>query len=207
MGNELTKIEPAASRGSVTRYSKMISNLAASIPEWINLSALDGSDLYGYGHPLPEHASTDLIAAAHEHRIALLPAVPEDADKVLRGLRSATILKNEDAVEARATFAILRTHLADVPYDILAEGCRLYCNAPGQRFFPKSAGELRAFINPLVRQRSLRAFRLEKLAHKAREEEEERTRIASDPATPEQIEAIMRQYGIRPTPVGPEATV
>jgi len=54
-------------------------------------------------------------------------------------------LRNEHVDEADATLKMLRVHLEDVPIDILKEAIRAYCNAPGKRFFPRSAGEPREF--------------------------------------------------------------
>ena len=60
--------------------------------------------------------------------------------------------------EGRVTVNGVRVHLEDVPLDILKEACRAYCNAPGRRFFPRSAGELRTFINPMLYERRARAM-------------------------------------------------
>jgi len=162
----------------------------------VNLDALDASDLYGYGHPLPDGAAMVLLEAAHEHRIAMAPAAQDEIEKCLYGLRSATLVRDEDAKEARATMSLLRAHLADVPLDVLQDACRSYCNAPGRRYFPKSAGELRSFINPLMLARAARAYRLERLAKKASEDQAERDRIAADPVTPEGIAAVMAEFGL-----------
>ncbi|PTQ12945.1 hypothetical protein CLG96_02040 [Sphingomonas oleivorans] len=135
-------------------------------------------------------------AAADAHFAALAPSTADERQRTLRGLRSATILQQEDAAEAEATLKMLRVHVADVPLDILEAACRAYCNAPGKRFFPKSAGELRTFINPLIYARQARAYRLKKLAAQAEKEEAERRRLEDDPLTPEAMAAIKAEFGL-----------
>ncbi len=115
------------------------------------------------------HAPADLLLAADEHRSLMVPAERDFVAKTLGGLRSATIVRDEDPDEAKASFNLLRVHLSDVPADILAEACRRYVNQPGRRFFPRSAGELRAFINPLVLSRQVREHRLRCMAAAAAE--------------------------------------
>ena len=181
--------------------------LARTIPAWVNLRCLDSSWPDGYGMPVPPDQASALREAAAEHQLALQPSDPADRRAVLLGLRSATLLINERAEEAEATVKMLRVHLADVPLDILEAACRAYCNAPGRRFFPKSAGELRTFINPLVRERQGRAFRLLKLAERAEAEDAERERIEADPLTPEAIAAIKAEFGLDRAMPGPVRAV
>ena len=167
------------------------------MPAWIDVDALERwTPTLGYPGTLPPGASSELIAAAHEHRAALAPATPDETRRVLLGLRSATILREEHGDEASASFLMLRNHLADVPIDILEAACRAYCNAPGRRFFPRSAGELRTFTDPLMRRRSARAFVLARRAKQAHDEQAERDHIAADPLTPETAAAIMAEFGI-----------
>lgn len=130
------------------------------------------------------------------HAQGMTPATPEERQGVLLGLRSGTILRDEAGVEAEASLKLLRVHLDDVPLDILQQACRAYCNAPGRRFFPRSAGELRSFINPLVFDRHARAMRLMRLADQADREEARAAELAADPADPEAVAEICRRYRV-----------
>lgn len=167
-----------------------MSQLATAIPGWVDLDHLAGAVAHGYGLPIPAGQASEVRAAAALHHAALRPCEPEEGKAVLMGLRSSTILQGEHEEEARATLKMLRVHLADVPLDILEAGCRAYCNQPGRRFFPKSAGELRQFINPLMRARQARAFLLKRLAEQAEHEDAERQRLAEDPCTAEDVARI-----------------
>lgn len=133
---------------------------------------------YGYGRPIPPGSGDALRAAALAHRAGMAPSEAAERHAILMGLRSGTILRDESPEEAEATVKLLRAHLADVPIDILETACRNYCNAPGRRFYPKSAGELRAFINPLIFERQARAAHLEHLAKLADQEDAKRKRDA-----------------------------
>lgn len=172
MANEIVKTEPLPA----TRYS--VATLLQAIPDWVDLRLLSAVMQYGYGRPIPAGAGDQLRAAALAHRNALAPSDAEERYAVLRGLRSGTILVQETAEEADATLSLLVAHLADVPIDILKAGARAYCNAPGRRFYPKSAGELRAFTNPLQFERQARASHLEHLAMLADKEDARRKREA-----------------------------
>lgn len=151
---------------------------------------------HGYGMPIPAGAGPELRAAAAAHREALAPASAVDRHCVLMGLRSATLPRDEDQHEAEASYKLLRQHLADLPLDILQDACRAYCNAPGRRFFPRSAGELRAFAGPLLHQRQARAWRLERLAEEAERQDARAAELAADPLTPEAMREILAAHGI-----------
>ncbi len=110
-----------------------------------------------------------LRLAADEHGALLVRAEAEVVAKTLAGLRSATMPRQESPEEAEASFNLLRAHLADVPADILKEACRRYVNRPGRRYFPRSAGELREFINPLHVARKMAEYRLRQMADAAAE--------------------------------------
>lgn len=168
----------------------------AAIPGWVDLGALDASFPHGYGRPVPAGAVPALRAAAEAHRAALVPSTADERHAVLMGLRSGTLIRDEDEREAMATFKLLRSHLDDVPLDILQDACRAYCNAPGRRYFPKSAGELRTFIAPLIHQRAARALRLRKLAEQCEREEARAAELAADPLTVESMREILAQHGI-----------
>lgn len=201
LGTALTELATAttAPGGSATRCSTR--SLATAIPRWIDLDHLAACFPYPYSLPIPAGAAPAIRAGAAAHADALAPAQPEETRAVLVGLRSATILIGEDEQEARASFKMLRAHLADVPIDILEAACRAYCNHPGRRFFPRSAGELRAFVNPLVAARRARAFHLERLADQAAAMEAERRRLEDDPCSPEAAAAILREVRARWSPL------
>ncbi|VXC63224.1 hypothetical protein [Sphingomonas sp. AX6] len=169
-------------------------NPTAVIPAWVDLGALDASLTHGYGLPVPAGAATALRTAAEAHVAALAPSLPADRYAVLRGLRSATIIKDEDADEAKASISLLNAHLSDVPQDILEAACRAYCNAPGRRFYPRSAGELRAFINPMMSERQARAVRLRRLAERVERDERRQAEIDADPIMPGDVAAICREF-------------
>lgn len=180
MTNELVTTETSPA----TRYS--VATLLQAIPTWVDLRLLSAVMQYGYGRPIPAGAGEELRAAALAHRNALAPSDAEERYAVLRGLRSGTILVQETAEEADATLSLLVAHLADVPIDILKAGARAYCNATGRRFYPKSAGELRAFTNPLLFERQARASHLEHLA-KLADKEDARRKRESECLSPEEF--------------------
>ncbi|QEH80858.1 hypothetical protein EIK56_23105 [Sphingomonas sp. C8-2] len=131
-----------------------------------------------------------LLAAADEMRAMMAPAPPALVEEALRALRSATILRQEDAAEATASFDLLCAHLSDVPADILLKGCGLYVNTPGKRFFPRSAGEIRAFTSPMVMRRQVREYRLRAMARAAEERERRGRRTAAEPLTLDEIRRL-----------------
>jgi hypothetical protein len=153
-------------------------------------------DRHGYGLPIPAGSAPGLEEAAAVHTAALAPAEREDRVRVLMALRSATIVRDEDQAEARASFALLREHLADVPLDILEAACRAYCNAPGPRYFPRSAGELRVFVTPLLGHRRSRAWALRRLAEEAERQDARAAELEADPLTPDDIREIMKATGL-----------
>lgn len=166
--------------------------LAAAIPDWVDHHALDTSFPHGYGLPMPAGAGEGLRAAAMLYAEALAPTTSIERNKVLLGMRSSTMTRDEEGVEADATLKLLRNHLEDVPLDILQTACRAYCNAPGVRFFPKSAGELRTFINPLLYERRARAMRLARLADEAERADARAAVLAADPLTADDAAAIIK---------------
>ena len=194
MGLDITTIDQGSAAGeggavSVTRCSA--SMLTAAIPAWVDHHALDNSFPHGYGMPVPRGAAGALRNAAMLHAEGLTPSTSQERQGVLMGMRSGTIVRDEDPAEADATLKLLRVHLDDVPLDILQAACRAYCNAPGRRFFPKSAGELRTFINPMLFERRARAMRLARLADQAEREDARAAELAADPLTPQAMREIM----------------
>lgn len=176
---------------SATRYSSNM--LEAAIPKWVDHRLLDSCVPHGYGLPIPAGAGEGLRAAAMTYAGALAPSAKDDRKRVLQALRSGTILRDEHPLEAEATMKLLLAHLADVPLDILETACRDYCNAPGRRFFPRSAGELRAFINPLLHQRKARATYLMRLAEQADRADARAAELAADPIGPGDIAKILAE--------------
>lgn len=163
----------------------------AAIPAWVDHHALDSSFPHGYGMPVPRGAAGALRNAAMLHAEALTPSTSQERQGVLMGMRSGTIVRDETPAEADATLKLLRVHLDDVPLDILQAACRAYCNAPGRRFFPKSAGELRTYINPMLYERRARAMRLARLADQAERDDARAAELAADPLTPEAMREIL----------------
>ena len=181
---------------SATRYSSAM--LEAAIPKWVDHHMLDCSVPHGYGLPIPAGAGEGLRAAAMVYADALAPSTKDERHRVLLGLRSGTIVRDEHAQEAEATLKLLRVHLEDVPLDILEAACRAYCNAPGRRFFPRSAGEMRTFINPLLHQRKARAAHLMRLADQADREDARAAELAADPIRPGDIAKILAEARLTP---------
>jgi hypothetical protein len=189
-GSAVALVDQAGRALSGIRYSA--NTLRAALPRWIDEQSLDACYPHGFGEPLPPGAGTALGEVADLHQAALLPSTSDERQRVLVGLRSATIIQREDQAETDATMKLLRVHLEDVPLDILEAACRAYCNAPGKRFFPRSAGELREFIAPLLRARQRRAFRLRWLAQEAEAADAERARLAEVSVEPIEDEEIWR---------------
>lgn len=160
---------------------------------WIDLGQLDGCRA-GYGLPIPADQGSALRVAAAEHHRALAPAGLNAAHAVLVALRSSTIACSDTEDEALASYKLLRSHMADVPLDILEAACRAYCIQPGRRFYPRAAGELRAFTDPMIRRRAARAAALLRMAAMADEADAEARRLADDPLTPEMAAAIRAEY-------------
>lgn len=75
-------------------------------------------------------------------------------------LRSSTIIRREDANESEVTFRAIVAAIVHVPADIIRKACTNYSRVEGPRYFPKSPGELLAFINPILikRQRGAKRF-------------------------------------------------
>lgn len=111
----------------------------------------------------PHHAEPLREAQAEIVR-SFTPATTEEIEARLMALRSNTQVRNESLSEAETSFATIKAQLAKVPADILGRACDAYTRAPGTRFFPRSSGELFAFINPMIGERTLIANRLGKLA-------------------------------------------
>lgn len=174
---------------SAIQYSTAM--LEAMIPAWVDLHMLDCSVPHGYGLPIPAGSGAGLRAAAKVYANALTPSTKDERHRVLVGLRSGTIVRDEHVQEAEATMKLLRVHLEDVPLDILEAACRAYCNTPGRRFFPRSAGELRTFINPLLYQRKARALHLMRLSDQADRDDARAAELAADPLRPEDFRKIL----------------
>lgn len=193
MTTALAKTHDATTGTAVSAIRSLTAMLEAAIPAWVDHHMLDCSVPHGYGLPIPVGAGEGLRAAAMAYADALAPSGKDERQRVLVGLRSGTIVRDEHVQEAEATMKLLRAHLEDVPLDILEAACRAYCNAPGRRFFPRSAGELRTFINPLLHQRKARAAHLMRLADQADREDARAAELAADPIRPGDIAKLLAE--------------
>jgi hypothetical protein len=138
---------------------------------------------------VPRGQGEALREVAAQYRAATQPATYDQRMGILRELRLGTVPRNESPEEARASFAKLVDDLKDVPVDILRTACSAYTNEAGTRFFPRGAGELRTYTNPLMAQRAVRAYRLDEMARASDEAFDETTRC-----TPEQAAAIKAEF-------------
>lgn len=133
-----------------------------ALPKWLKKADLDVDTFY---MPVVPHGQGDALrAAAKAHLDALLPCGPEEATRLLERLRFVTKLNNESEFEKRIVMESLIRSLKDIPRDILADGLAAYVNAPGERWFPKSAGEVRAFTDKPLARRRARVARLNEMA-------------------------------------------
>jgi len=190
MANDLTTTDNSDRPTNIATRSLSVT-LAATIPDWVDLGLLSAIVRHGYGLPIPAGWGAALRESAAAHQVALAASTGEERQAILMALRSATIIRNEHVDEADATLKMLRVHLEDVPIDILKEAIRAYCNAPGKRFFPRSAGELREFTQVALYQRQSRVLHLRKLADEADRADVERERLAEGPVTHEETQAII----------------
>lgn len=131
------------------------------VPQWVSRSGLDEP---GHIPGVRAGEGDALRAAAQAHAEADRPATAQERRDILRALRMGTMARNEHPDEARLSFEKLNADLADVPADILRSACSAYVNEPGTRFFPRSAGEIRTFSNPMHLQRKMRADKLNRMA-------------------------------------------
>jgi hypothetical protein len=178
-----------------TATPSLATRLTSVVPAWLDTSVLAAEQFYL--PVVPPGQGDQLRAAAKLCQDALAPSSYQDRKDILRGLRISTVPRNESADEARLSFEKLIADLSDVPADILREACKRYVNAPGTRFFPKGAGELRTFIQPLKNRRARDAFRLRELAKASDEAFDE-----SDRCTPEAAAEIMAEFGLKQNPLG-----
>lgn len=145
-------------------------------------------------------AAVKRAAAAHE--AALTPASRDEIGRQLALLSTATIPWDQDDRETRMQTEQLIVGLADVPHDILVGACARYLTKPGKRFFPRSAGELREFVNGPLGKRQRRARHLaqlrDDLERKAAEEaERERAERAWTPELVDDANSHFRRLGLR----------
>lgn len=172
-----------------TETRSLAMRLRSTLPGWLDTSVLDAEQFFL--PVVPPGQGDELRAVAKAFSASLAPGSYETRKDILRGLRVSTVPRNESPEEARASFAKLIADLADVPDDILRDACRAYVNTPGTRFFPKGAGEIRAFTQPLQNRRARDAFRLRELAKASDEAFDE-----SDCCTPEQAAEIIEEMGL-----------
>lgn len=176
-----------------TEIQSLATRLKLSMPAWVQPRDLDAEQFFVPAVPLGQGAA--LREAAKAHREGMAPASHDDRLSALRALRLGTVARNESPEEARASFAKLLDDLRDVPADILRDACSVYVNEPGTRFFPRGAGELRTFTEPLMRQRGRRAVRLDDMANASDNVFDEGQRV-----TPEQIAEIKAEFGLSTNP-------
>lgn len=168
--------------------------LPISLPAWINPRDLDSQAFY-----MPEvRAGQGNVcrAVAASYRAAMQPATVSERVAILRELRLGTAPRRESDIEARAVFEKLVADLADVPADILRDGCFAYANAPGANFFPRSPGEVRAFTAGPQATRLRRAFNLDRIAKAC---DEAWTKPEDDRLFPSEVDeanALMKRFGI-----------
>lgn len=172
----------------------MATRLRSTLPGWLDTSVLAAEQFYLPA--VPPGQGDVLRVAAKSFSDALAPSDYDTRKDILRGLRVSTVPRNESPEEARASFAKLISDLADVPADILREACRQYVNTPGTRFFPKGAGEIRAFTQKLQNRRARDAFRLRELAKASDDAFDE-----SDRCSPEQAAAILAEFNLKRNPL------
>lgn len=127
---------------------------------------------------VPAEAVMPLQLAAAECQAALAPCGANEAERLLMALRSSTIIRNETLAEAQQSFKVMVTHLARIPQDILRQAVDAYVRAPGQRFFPRSTGELMSFVGPLMLARQRAAYRFRIMAAQAAAAADEAKRLA-----------------------------
>ncbi len=164
--------------------------LRNSIPAWVQLDDLDAT--MWTMPPVRRGYGDELRAAAAAYRNANGPTNADERRSILRNLRLSTMARNESQEEARASFEKLVHDLADVPADILRSACNGYLNQPGTQFFPRGAGELRTFTQPLMATRIHRAYRLGLMAKECDNMFDD-----ADRCTPEQAAAVLEEFGIR----------
>lgn len=184
---------------TVTRFSAKL--LAETIPTWIG-SELDAEEFH-LPAVMPAGAVAQLRRAAAAHKRALVPATPDEIRRVLMMMRSGTIIKDETTKEARASLELLVMGILGVPLDILEAACKRYMQQPGQRFFPRSAGELREHTNTELLRRQSRASRLDSMAAEAERvaAEAERIRRENEATVPadsiDNENLLMRRLGLQ----------
>lgn len=186
-------METGKSLTTDTATQSLATHLKTLVPAWVQSGDLDADQFFMPTVPIG-HGDA-LRAAAQAHRDGMAPATADERLNALRALRLGTLARNESDAEARASFAKLNDDLRDVPADILRDSCTAYVNEPGTRFFPRGAGELRAFTGPLMVRRSRHAARLGEMATASDNVFDERERV-----TPEQIAEIKAEFGLSTNP-------
>jgi hypothetical protein len=169
-----------------TETQSLATRLTNCIPGWVRLDDLD-TDVWSMP-PVKPNQGVELRRASEAHRKSLAPASYDQRKISLQELRLSTVSRNESEAEARASFEKLIADLADVPYDILRRACKAYANRPGTNFFPRGAGEVKAFTAPLMVERMRRAHRLNLMA-----KESDNAFDEADRCTPEQARQIMAE--------------
>lgn len=162
MENQVTTTAPRTIGGSATRCSEssLAKELTPALVTMIDVHKLVVPHNIANSEALRSH----LLRTAKKHDAALTPATAAEIHHELAKLTTVTIPTDQDEREAKMQLAALKAGLSDVPLDILQEGVRRYSMADGRRFFPRSPGELRAFVSADLAKRRRRALNL-RLAH------------------------------------------
>ncbi len=146
---------------SATRYCE--TSLTATLPKWLQRADIDVPGRF-YPPVVPYGQGDALRASAAHHAAALEPCGKDRASELLEHLRFVTKLNSESEFEKRATMKSLVANLQSVPQDILVDALAAYINALGERWFPKSPGEIRTFTDAPTARRRLRIDRLNTMA-------------------------------------------
>lgn len=150
---------------------------------------------------IPKGQADQLRQAARELRDSITPASPAEIEEALITLRTTTIVRREHIAEAQMTMKTLIANLQGIPLDIIRAACTRYIREPGERFFPRSPGELLRFTGPLMAFRTVAAHRLALMATHAQTEDERAEKIEAENRIPPdevaEANALMRQCGAK----------
>ena len=187
MENQLTTTAPRTIAASAIKCSEssLAKDLTPALMTLIDVAVLIVPSNITNSDRLRSH----LLLTAEKHDAALTPATAPEIRKELAKLTALTIPTEQDEREAKLQLAAMNAGLADVPLDILQAGVTRYTMADGKRFFPRSPGELRAFMTADLakRQRRARHLHLAYCELRARHEEAERRRKENSAWTAEKV--------------------
>lgn len=168
----MTNLPTVTTPKSVTRFSEITLNVVDRFRSDID------TDRFMVASPLPNIDPAQIDQAVHELKSSLAPCGAQAARDVIVGLSTITITRREDLNEAKAVVETLVQHFQHCPIDLLRKGRDAYVAVPGERFFPRSPGELNEFVAPLVAFRQRAIYRLGKIAEAIRDAKSEAQRLA-----------------------------